>query len=175
MVWLTFLGRFINAINAGASPAQIAGGFTLGFMIGLVPGWPLQDVVLLLVTLIVNVNLGMALAGAFVAVFVGWLFDPFFDTFGAGLLLDVEFLQGLWIFMYNSPLLSLTRFNNTVVMGSTVTALLLALPMFWTVRYIVFRYREVILARIREWRLVRFLQGSRAYRWYKRVRELGSV
>lgn len=175
MIWLRLLANFINAVSTGAHPAQIAGGFTLGFVMGLVPGWPLHVWILLIATLLLNVNLGMAVAGSFIAVVLAWLFDPLVDALGAWLLEDVALLHSLWTAMFNSPIWMLTRFNNTVVMGATVFGLAGAVPLFFALRYLIIKYRETIVARIRTWRLVALVRGSRAYDWYTRLRRLSAL
>ena len=62
MFWLKIVGTFLKTLKEGATPSQIALGFVLGWAIGMVPGWPLQVWGLLLLLLILQANLGIALA-----------------------------------------------------------------------------------------------------------------
>jgi uncharacterized protein (TIGR03546 family) len=137
MLTLKLLGRLINALNAGAAPWQIAGGLVLGFLLGLIPGWPVHVMALLVLILLLDVNLTLAGVGALTAAALAWLADPWLDRLGAWLL-AWESLRGAYTVLYNSPPLALTRFNNTVVMGATVLGTIIAAALFplliWGVR-----------------------------------------
>ena len=61
---------------------------------------------------------------------VGFLLDPVFHRIGASLL-QAPSLRPLWTAMYNTPLVPYTNFNNTVVLGSFVGWLVLAVPIFF--------------------------------------------
>ncbi|MFH0991984.1 MAG: hypothetical protein V1799_18415 [bacterium] len=47
MFWLKIIKDFIKILRAGQTPAQIAGGFALGAIVGLSPMFTLQGLVLL--------------------------------------------------------------------------------------------------------------------------------
>jgi len=169
MFWLKIIGRFLRVLREGATPGQIAAGFLLGFAIGFIPGAPLHVLILVLITLVFSVNLSMAIAGILVALAVGWLFDPLIERLGYWLLVDVHFLKGLWTAMYNSPVIMLTRFNNTVIMGASAAMLALAWPLYWLLSRGVVVYREKYLARVERLRIVQMLKASKFYRWYQRL------
>lgn len=172
MIWLKLLGRVINALNKGAAPWQIAGGMVLGFMLGLIPGWPIQTFLLLLVMFIINVNLTIAGVGAVLASAGAWLLDPVVDRIG-GWVLQAGALQGLWTQLYNWPPMVLTRFNNTVVMGAMVVGVIGAVIWFpiliWLVR--VYRGRFLIWAE-KLW-IMRIITGSKWFHLLQRISSLG--
>jgi len=64
----------------------------------------------------------------------------------------------------------LTNFNNTVVLGSLVFALVFAIPLFFALRRAVARYRETVGARVRQSKFYRALTASKAYNVYKMFR-----
>jgi uncharacterized protein (TIGR03546 family) len=173
MFTLKLLGRILNAINAGAAPWQVGGGMVLGFALGLIPGWPLQAFGLLLIILLINVNTSIAVAGAVIASLLAWLLDPIMDRIGAWMLQDIGALKGLWTVMYNSPPLALTRFNNTVVMGSMVVGVIGAVIWFpiliWAVRV----YRAKFLAWVQKLWIMRLITGSKVWALYQRISNLG--
>jgi len=68
------------------------------------------------------------------------------------------------------PVVPLTNFNNTVVLGSLVFALVFALPLFFALRWAVARYRVTIGERVRRSKLYRALTASKAYNLYKMFR-----
>lgn len=174
MFWLKIVGRILRTLKEGGAPAQIALGFVLGWAIGLVPGWPVQVWLLLVVLLVLQANLTMALVGAAVASALAWLLDPLLDALGAAVL-HLGALQGLFTRLYNSPPWGLTRFNNTAVMGSSVAAVVCAVVFFPLVIWGVRAYRERFLERISRWRIAKMLKGTKIVRWYQRLQELGLV
>ena len=54
---------------------------------------------------------------AFFFAFIGWILDPVFHSLGSSIL-ESDSLHSLFTEMYNMPLLPLTRFNNSIVMGA---------------------------------------------------------
>lgn len=173
MFWLKLLGQVINALNKGAAPWQIAGGMVLGFWLGLIPGWPLQAFVLLLILFVVNVNLTIAGVGAVAASFLGWIFDPVVDRLGGWMLEDVPALKGMFTQWYNYPPMGLTRFNNTVVMGATLLGLLGAIVWFPILIWAVRRYRETVLVWVQKLWITRVITGSKAFQLLHRITSLG--
>ena len=168
MILLKILGTLIRVIRDGATPGQIAGGFTLGFAIGFIPGWPLQVLVLLLVLLLLNVNLAIGIASALLAATFSYLFDGLLDSIG-GNVLAIEGLKGLYTILFNSHFWMLTRFNNTVVMGAGVVWLVAAIPMFILLYIGVVQYRKRLEPWVLKLKVVRMIQGSRAYDFYSRI------
>jgi uncharacterized protein (TIGR03546 family) len=172
MVWLKILAKLLRVLKDGATPAQIALGFVLGWAIGMIPGWPVQVWLLVLLLLVLQANLSMALVGMAVAAALSWIFDPALDALG-GAVLTAGPLQGLFTGLYNSPPWGLTRFNNTIVMGGMLVALVTGSALFPLVVRGVRWYRERLLARMDKWRLVQVLKSSRLYGWYQRLHDLG--
>ena len=104
----------------------------MGFFVGLTPFWTLQNLLLLAIAILTKVNLAAVFFALFFFSFVAFLFDPLFHDLGYAVLVNVESLQGLWTTLYNWPVVPFSRFNNTVVMGSALTALVL--PMMASIR-----------------------------------------
>ncbi|MDH5230023.1 MAG: TIGR03546 family protein [Gammaproteobacteria bacterium] len=163
MFWLKMLADLIRAIQKSASPRQLAAGFVLGFCFGLIPGWPLQVIIILLLIIFFNVNIALAMIGATLGPIVGWLFDPMLDSLGLWLLRDIAALQDLWIAMYNNTAAMLTRFNNTVVMGSSALAIIFSIPLYFLLSWAVTQYREKLMIKIRGLRIFRAVMESRLF------------
>lgn len=174
MLWLKIIGKFLKVLKEGATPAQIALGFALGWAIGLIPGWPAQAWVLMLVLLVLRANLSMALAGVALAAGLGWLLDPLLDGLG-GAILTTDALRGVFTALYNSPPWGLTRFNNTVVMGGTVASAASAILLFPLLIRAVHWYRERLLQRIARLKVVQMLMGTRIVAFYQRLEQMGLV
>lgn len=126
---MNFIKKLFKALNSGQTPWQVTLALVLGMIMGMTPLSGVQTLLILFLALLINIHFGLFLvSGAFFAG-VGYIFDPLFESFGY-MLLSAEGLQGLWTAMYNSGIMRLTYFNNTIVLGSFVVAILLALPMY---------------------------------------------
>jgi uncharacterized protein (TIGR03546 family) len=69
------------------------------------------------------------------------------------------------------PIGPLTRFNNTVVMGSFVSGLILFTPVYFGMKKLVVAYREGLEAKIKKWKVVQMITGSKLWQWYERIRD----
>lgn len=173
MFWLTFIRDFIKILRAGQDPRQIAGGFALGSILGLSPMLTLQGVIIWLVILILNVNISAALLAIALCSVFAYIFDPLFHSLGYAVLVNMDPLKGLWTWMYNAPIAPLTRFNNTVVMGSFVVALAAFLPIYSGMQKLVLAYRTHIGEKVEQWKIFQVLKKSALVKWYVKIRNMG--
>jgi uncharacterized protein (TIGR03546 family) len=159
-------------LRNGASPAQIAGGFTLGMFLGFMPLLNLYSLFIFLVLLLLNVNLSMAVFGFTFFGLFSFLLDSVFHDIGYYLLVSVPALKAFWTTLYNIPLFPFTRFNNTVVLGSLISALILSIPLFLLTRMGVVAYREKLEPKIKRMKIVTAIQGTSLYQLYEKIRSL---
>lgn len=164
------LRSLVKTLHSDGSPAQIAFGIALGAALGLTPIANAHNLIVLLLLAVLNVSFaaGMFAWGVFVP--IGFMLDPLFDRIGRWLLVDAHALRPLWTSWGNIPGLALTNFNNTVVLGSVVAWLVLFLPVYWTARLAVVRYRATIGERVRQSRYYKLLEASQlynVYRWFR--------
>lgn len=174
MFWLQLLKNFIQILRSGQTPRQIAGGFALGSIVGLMPFFTLQGLLLWLVILVIDVNLSAVLLSATLFTLIAYLFDPVFHSLGYLFLTDISALQALWTSLYNAPIAPLTRFNNTVVMGSFLCSLILFLPIYFGMKRFVLAYRAHIGIKIEKWKIYQLISTSAPVRWYEKIKNLGS-
>jgi uncharacterized protein (TIGR03546 family) len=174
MFWLQIVKNFIQILRSGQTPSQVAGGFALGSMVGLSPFLTLQGIILWLVILVLDVNLSAALLSATLFAIIAYLLDPVFHSLGYFFLADISALQGIWASLYNAPLAPLTRFNNTVVLGSLVSSIILFLPIYVGMKRFVLAYRSHIHTKVEKWKVYQVLSKSTLIRWYDKVKNLGS-
>lgn len=170
MFWIKFVRDFIAILREGQTPAQVAGGFALGAILGFSPMLTLQGALVWLVLLVIDVNLSAALFAMTVCSLIAFLADPIFHWLGYVLLVKVTALQGLWTTLYNAPIAPLTRFYNTVVMGSFVCALLAFVPIYVGMKRFVVAYRTHLGARVEQWKIYKTLKKSSLVQWYLRIR-----
>jgi len=173
MFGLELLAKLVKILRSAVSPNQIAAGFVIGMIIGLTPFWTLHNMILIVILIILNINIGTAIYSFILFSAIAYLLDPLFHHFGYFLLVDMGSLKNLWTFLYNLPLIALSRYNNTVVMGSLVIALILALPMFFLAKTGIIYYRENIDQKMQKWKIVKVVKGSKIYSFYEKIRNLG--
>ncbi|MEX0602482.1 MAG: TIGR03546 family protein [Bacteroidota bacterium] len=172
MFWLQIASNFLKILREGQTPRQVAGGFALGSIVGLSPALTLQGLLLWLIILILDVNLSAAILAFTLFSMVAYLLDPVFHHLGYWLLADMEGLKDLWTSLYNAPLAPLTRFNNTVVLGSFLSAIALSPGVYFGMKQFVSAYRTHLHARIQQWRLYQLISKSVLVRWYQKVRDI---
>ncbi len=165
---LKYIAKLLKAISSEAAPGQLAAGLILGMIIGLTPVASIHNLIILVLIIILKVNIGMAILGFLVFSGVAYLADPVFHSFGTWML-ENESLQGFWVTMYNNEWIAISRFYNTVVIGSLLIAIGLCLPVYPLTVYMVKEYREHILARINKWKVVKLLKGTKLYSIYQGV------
>jgi uncharacterized protein (TIGR03546 family) len=172
MFWLKIVRDFFKILREGQTPGQIAAGFALGSILGFSPMLTLQGVVVWLVILIIDVNLSAALLALTLCSLVAYIFDPLFHWIGFQLLVNVEPLKPIWTWMYNAPVAPLSRFYNTVVMGSFVAAVVLFAPIYIGMKRFVVAYRTHIHSRIERWKIYQVINRSSLLQWYRKIRDL---
>jgi len=166
---IKLIQSLFGALHSEGTPGQLAAGIVLGAFLGLTPLFNLHNAVVFALLVLLNVSFAGGLLGWALFVPVGFLLDPLFDWIGHSLLLAPS-LRGLWTSMYNMPIVPLTNFNNTVVLGSLVFALLAAVPLFLLLRWAVARYRVTVGESVRQSKFYKALTASKVYNVYKLFR-----
>jgi uncharacterized protein (TIGR03546 family) len=173
MIFLKLLSKFIGVLRSGARPKEIAWGFALGAVLGLTPFRGAHTLIVILLICILRVNVSAAVFSWLVFSLFAYLLDPVFHSLGFFVLTGIPALIPLWTSLYNAPIAPLTRFNNTVLMGSLIVSLLLLVPNFLLFKWFVERYRESWNQKIRKMKAVQALNASSLVQWYFKIRELG--
>ncbi len=167
------LSKLFKAINSNASPMQIAWGAVLGMFLGLTPFWTLHQIVIIFLIIIINVNMSMAIFSLLIFKGIAYLADPLLHSIGCWLLVDLESLNTLWTTLYHAPVVPLTRFNNTVVLGAFVGSIILLEPLLLSVNIGVIEYRAKLHDRIQKLKIVQVVKSSGLYSLYQKFRRLG--
>ncbi|WP_345980045.1 TIGR03545 family protein [Sulfurimonas sp. HSL3-2] len=142
---MKFIIKLFKALNSGQTPWQVTLALVLGMVMGLTPVSGVQTVVIIFLALLLNIHFGLFLVSAAFFAGIGYIFDPLFESFGYTLL-SAGALKGLWTSMYNSGIMRLTYFNNTIVLGSFVVAVVLALPLYVILNRVILTSRDKIAA-----------------------------
>ena len=163
---LKLLQSLIKTLHSEGTPGQVAAGIALGSVLGLTPLMNVHNLLIVALILVLNVSVGGALLGWALFLPLGFALDPVFDRIGRQLLLETPALDPIWTAWFNTPVLPYTNFNNTIVLGSFVAWLVLALPIFFAARYGVARYRATLGERVRRSRFYNAVTASKAYNVY---------
>jgi len=97
--------------------------------------------------------------------FFVFILDPAFDAIGFWVL-NLPSLQSLFTSLFNMPIVPFTRFNNTIVMGSGVLAILLSPFVYIGSLYIVKQYRVQVVARYQQTKFWKAVKATSLYQWY---------
>ena len=163
---IKLIQSLIGALHSEGTPGQLAAGIALGSILGLTPLVNIHNAIVFAAIVLLNVSFAGGMLGWALFVPIGFILDPLFDWIGHQLLL-AESLRGLWTSLYNTPIVPLTNFNNTIVLGSLVFALLFFIPLFLSTRWAVARYRATIGERVRQSKFYRAVMASKVYNVYR--------
>jgi len=166
---IKLMQSLIGALHSEGTPGQLAAGIALGSFLGLTPLVNIHNAVIFAALVLLNVSFSGGMLGWALFIPFGFLLDPLFDWIGHTLLFTPS-LTPFFTSLYNMPIVPLTNFNNTVVLGSFVFAVVLAVPLYVAARLGVTRYRATIGARVRQSRFYQTVMASKVYNVYKMFR-----
>lgn len=168
------LFAFFRLLNSENGTNQIAAGLALGIMLGFAPFISIQTFLILALVFVFRIQLGAVFISAFFFKFVAYLIDPIADRLGR-LTLETDSLKPLFTTMYNMPLVPMTRFNNSIVMGSLIFSLILAPFAFIIFKLIILKYRATIVERFKATKFWKAFTATKFYAWYTKYDDLYNV
>lgn len=163
--------NLIKMLHSENGTTQIAWGLTLGAFLGFSPFFSLQTFLILTILFFFRVQFGAAFLSAFVFKFIAFLVDPMADSLGQWAL-ENSSLRPLWTQLYNVPLLPYTRFNNSIVMGSFLVALILSPFLYFFFIFAVKKYRTTVVAKFEKTKTFKAIKASKLYVWYSKYNDL---
>jgi uncharacterized protein (TIGR03546 family) len=163
---LKLIQSIIKTLHSAGTPGQVAAGMALGSSLGLTPLMNVHNLIIFSLMVLLNISFGGGMLGWMLFVPVGFLLDPMFHAIGLRLLEEPS-LRPLWTSWTNTPILPYTNFNNSVVLGSFVSWVVLAIPIFFAARFGVARYRASIGERVRQSRFYIAVTASQVYTIYR--------
>ena len=126
MFLMKIIKQIVVIFQTDISPDQIAWGFALGCILGLVPNI-LIKIILFLVIMTFRVNVGSALISCSLYAILSFALDPMFDIIGF-YVLNIAACNSFYTWLYNLPIVPFTHFNNSVVMGSLLFGIIMIVP-----------------------------------------------
>lgn len=166
--------NLIKLLHSDTGQNQIAAGLAFGVFLGFAPMISLQTVLVLLIVFIFRIQLGAAFLSAFFFKLVAFLLDPVADPIGRSLLENAS-LRPTWTYMYNVPLLPMTRFNNSIILGSFAISIVLCPILFFVFKKLILKYRSTIAQRLETTKLWKAIKATKFYDWYGKYRDLYGV
>lgn len=170
MLWLKLFRKLFKILNGDISAKQIAGGFAFGAIIGLTPTLSLHNLVAILLVCIIRVNVTTVLFSFAIFKLVGYLAIDYLSLeVGYFLLVKCEFLRGLWTFLYNLPIVSLSGFNNTLLLGGLIISLIIFYPNLFLAQKGVLAYRASVQPKLEKIKLFKALKATKIYGLYRKI------
>ena len=163
---IQIVAKILKVLNSESDPGQISLALCLAMFAGFTPFLSLHNLVILFLVLVLRVNLSTFLLGLAAFSGLAYLLDPLFNRLGL-FFLTADSLQGFWTDLYNSSFWRLTRFNNSILMGSFIFSLLLFFPLYLLANVAIRRYRENVLSWVRKSRIMQALTASKFYSFYQ--------
>lgn len=162
MFGLRAVKSVFTILQSENSPWQIAGGVAIGLFMGFSPFNGPQNYLLMVLLFFTNVNVASATVATALFAGLAALLDPLAHRLGYVLLVSNEGLTPFWTTLYNLPIVPFTRFNNTVVLGSFLLALILVIPVIFLTRALILYYRAHWRERVAKVGVVKWLSGLNA-------------
>ena len=166
---MTFLLKqifsLLNLLNSDTGHNQIAAGIACGLILGFAPAFSLQTVLVILILFFFRIQIGAAIIAAAGFKFIAYLLDPVSNASGMNVL-EIDALKPLFTELYNMPIVPLTRFYNSIVMGAGVISIVLAIPVFFLSKALILKYRATVVARYHQTKFFKALKATKFYGWY---------
>lgn len=167
---IAMLAKLLKALNSDSAPGQIALAFALALITGLTPLFSLHNLVIVFIACIVRVNFGAFLLATAFFSGLAYLLDPAAIALGESLLMHSDY-QELWTGLYQNELLRATGFNNTLIMGSLVIALIAFIPVLILSTWLITAYRGRLMVWVDKLKITKMLKASKFYKVYQAIAE----
>ena len=164
---IRYIISLIQLLHSENGDKQLAWGVTLGAFWGISPFLSLQGLVVLLILLIFRIQFGMAFISAFIFKILFIYLAPTMHSLGS-YALEIESLKGLYTWGANTPLIPLTKFNHSIVMGGLVVGLILSPINFLLSIFLIRRYRSIIVERVKNSKISKAIKATSIYKVYEK-------
>ena len=162
---IRLVAKVLVVLNSNTRPLQIGAAVAIGLLLALLPAANLIFAAVVLILFVVRVQLGVAIASAVAFSLIVPAFDSLLNRLGTWIL-TLPSLVGFFTSLYATPVVPLTRFNNTLVAGGLVAGVVLFVPVALLSILLANLYRKHIHARIANSKLV---QAIKAAPWARKI------
>lgn len=161
----TLLAKLLHALNSDSSIRQIALAIALGFFVGMSPLLTLHNIIIIFFVLVIRVHLGSFILAVGFFSGLSYLLSPWIVQVGESLLTNPD-LSAMFTALYQVSLFKLAHWHHTYTLGAFVLGILLALPIYFTSKFVIVNYRVHIMAFFAKFRIVQALKASKFYGVY---------
>ncbi len=151
--------KLVLFLNSNRYIGEVAWAVSLAFLLALIPANNLIWVVLLIVGFLIRINHGVMILFTLIFGLITSLFDPLLDRIGYWVL-SMPGLETFWNKLYDLPLMPLTKFNHTLVMGALIVGLIALFPIYLLSGFCIRWYRNNLQERV---------ANTKLFRWFKKV------
>jgi uncharacterized protein (TIGR03546 family) len=147
--------KFLAALNSGTKPEELA----LASVIAMFAAFtfsPFNFLFYLFLILILNANTSMFFLMLLFFKAISLAIDPAGDIIGYAVLTAPP-LHALFTNLSSLPVAPFTKFNNTLVMGGFIMALIAAAPVWAGTRAFILYYRKNLQAKIEKSKIIKVL------------------
>ncbi len=165
---LEMIAKILKVLNSETEPAQISLACCLAMIMAFTPLVLPHNLLVLLAALLLRINLStFGISWVFLSA-VSFGLDPLFHRVGLALL-TVNGLQSFWTQLYDTTWFRLERLYNSIAMGSLVLSLVLFVPAYIGLNWLIRRYRKHVLNWIEKTYLMKALKASKLYEVYQTI------
>ena len=144
---LKWIVKILKAINSNKMPTEVAAGIAMGFLLALMPVKNLFWISIFIITFFLKINISMQIVTVAILKTFIFILDPVINKIGL-FLLNIKFLEPVFNFLYNMPLMPFTNYNNSIVMGSFIFGIILWYPVYKLSFKGVIKYRTSVRDKI---------------------------
>ncbi len=148
--------KLLKALNSAQSSWQISLAIVLALISGFLPLATPLSLVILFIAFGINIPLGVYFFFTLIFGGIALILDPVFSMLGFTVL-NAPALKSTFTAMYNYAPTLWTSYNYTILMGSLVLSLPLALALFPLLTKIIDKYRDILEAKFKESRFFSWL------------------
>lgn len=154
--------KVFKALNSNAKPWQLSLGVSFGAIMGLTPALSLHNLALLFLAFIINMNIGIMILSFVLFSGIAYILDPVFHNLGYTIL-KTDSLTGVWENVFSCPIALVANLNNSIVMGSLVVSIVLAVPLFFIFNKFIEKYREKLQIYMEKFPIFKSMKILRVY------------
>lgn len=140
---IKFITQILKTLNSNSKLSEIAHAICCGMILGFMPKSNVLWFLLFFLFCFIRINKACYLLFTILFSLVTPYVDPLFNKIGYWLLSIDSFIP-TYQKMLEIPFLPLTKFNNTIVIGSLFSGIVLYLPVFILTGLFVYLWRKVI-------------------------------
>ena len=161
------IAKLLRILNSETAPINISLALCFGMVVGFTQIWSAHNLIILFIVLFFRVNLSAFILGTFFFKSISLLLTGVFHQIGLALLTS-EIYRNVGTYLYNIIFWKFDRINNTVVLGSIITATISYLPMLFFFNFLIKRYRKYILSYMKSTKIAKAMMSSNVYHYYKK-------